>query len=242
MEPPRLGKRRAGGRRDPSGICRETLTVDERHPVTQRRDTLGAKEIRVTCAEDPNVGGRDERKQGGGLPGPCGIRHPQRERELHVGRLSGRRLHGEVGILVSVDEQETDSVPSRGRREAPEQQGAIAADDQREVPVMEDRRDRISNTGDERIEAVRIDDVGPRFTCRRRIGQRDVPVVVYLRVPMEGIDQTLVPQHEWGTCDSVDPARRVRRHTEQTDRAHPVRNYRVEHLFDEERLRDAGPC
>ena len=33
------------------------------------RDTLGAKEFRVTCAEDPNVGRRDERKQGGELPG-----------------------------------------------------------------------------------------------------------------------------------------------------------------------------
>ena len=41
---------------------------------------------------------------------------------------------------MSVDEQETDSVPSRGRREAPEQQGAIAADDEREVPVIDDRR------------------------------------------------------------------------------------------------------
>jgi hypothetical protein len=232
MEPPRLGKRRAGGSRDPSGIGRESLTVDERHPVTERRDTLCAKEFRVTCADYPNVGGRDERKQGGELPGPCGIRHPQRERELHVGRLSGRGLYGEVGILVSVDEQEPDSVPSRGRREAPEQQRAIAPDDQREVPVIEDRRDRISNTGDERIQTVRIDDVGSRITRRRRVGQRDVPVVVYLRVPMEGIDQTHFPQHDWSLCDPVDLARRVRRHTEEPDRAHRDRNYRVEHLLD----------
>ena len=67
-------------------------------------------------------------------------------------------------------------------REAPEQQRAIATDDQREVLVLEDRRDRFSNTGDEGTEAIRIDDVGPRITCRRRVGQRDVPVVVYLRV------------------------------------------------------------
>ena len=32
--------------------------------------------------------------------------------------------------------------------------------------MIEDRRDRISNAGDERIEAVRIDDVGPRVTRR----------------------------------------------------------------------------
>jgi hypothetical protein len=67
---------------------------------------------------------------------------------------------------VSVDEQETDSVPSRGCGEAPEQQGAIAADDHREVPVVEDRRDRVTNTGDERIDAARIDDMGPRCTRR----------------------------------------------------------------------------
>ena len=144
---------------------------------------------------------------------------------------------------MSVDEQETDSLPSRGRGEAPEHQGAIAADDQREVPVIEDRRDRISNTGDERIEAARIDDVGPRITCRRRVGQRDVPVVVYLRVPMEGIDQTHFPQHHWAVYDSVDLARRVRRHTEQPDRAHPDRNYRVEHLLDAETTSRCGrPC
>lgn len=76
---------------------------------------------------------------------------------------------------MSVDEQETDSVSSRGRREAPEEQGAIAPDDQREVPVMEDRRDRFSNTGDERIEAVRIDDVGSRITRRRRVGNVTSP-------------------------------------------------------------------
>ena len=35
---------------------------------------------------------------------------------------------------MSVDEQETDSVPSRWGGEAPEQQRAIATDDQREVP------------------------------------------------------------------------------------------------------------
>ena len=67
---------------------------------------------------------------------------------------------------MAVDEQETDSVSFRGGGEAPQQQGAIATDDQREVPVIEDRRDRISNAGDERIEAVRIDDVGPRVTRR----------------------------------------------------------------------------
>ena len=70
VEPPRIGKRRAGRRRDPGGIGRETLTVHERHPVTQRRDTLGAKELRVTRAEDLDVGRRDERKQGGELGRP----------------------------------------------------------------------------------------------------------------------------------------------------------------------------
>jgi hypothetical protein len=57
---------------------------------------------------------------------------------------------------------------------------------------------------------------------------------------MEGIEQTRFPQHEWGACDSVDRARRVRRHAEEPDRAHPDRNYRVEQLLDAERLRDAA--
>jgi hypothetical protein len=34
MEPPLIGKRRTGRRRGSGGIGRETLTVDERHPVT----------------------------------------------------------------------------------------------------------------------------------------------------------------------------------------------------------------
>ena len=112
------------------------------------------------------VGWRDEGKQVGELPGPRAVRHPERERELHVGRLARRRLRGEVGIFVSVDEQETDSAPSRRGGETPQQQGAIATDDQREMPVLQDRRDRISNTDDERSQAVRIDDVGPRVAHR----------------------------------------------------------------------------
>jgi hypothetical protein len=44
-------------------------------------------------------------------------------------------------------------------------------------------------------------------------------------VPKQGFDQTLFPQHEWAPCDSVDRARRVRRHTEEPDRAHPDQNY-----------------
>ena len=67
---------------------------------------------------------------------------------------------------MSVDEQETDPAPSRGRGETPQQQGAIATDDQREMAVLQERRDRISNTGDERTEAVRIDDVRPRVARR----------------------------------------------------------------------------
>jgi len=95
------------------------------------------------------------------------------------------------------------------------------------VPIVQDRGDRISNTGDERIEAVRIDDVGPRLARRRRVGQRDVPVVVYLRMPTEGIDQTRFPQHERAPGDPVDLAGRVRRHTEEPDRAHPDRKLPV---------------
>jgi len=57
---------------------------------------------------------------------------------------------------------------------------------------------------------------------------------------MEGIDQANFPQHEWGTCDSVDLARGVRRHTEEPDRAHPDRNYRVEHRLDAKGPRDAA--
>jgi hypothetical protein len=41
-------------------------------------------------------------------------------------------------------------VSARGGGETPEQQGAVATDDQPETPVVQDRRDRISNMGDER--------------------------------------------------------------------------------------------
>ena len=57
---------------------------------------------------------------------------------------------------------------------------------------------------------------------------------------MEGIDQTLLPQHEWAPSDSVDLARRVRRHTEESDRAHPDRNYRFKHLLDVETASGCG--
>jgi len=64
----------------------------------------------------------------------------------------------------------TNRRPTRLRPEAgvetPQQQGAIATDDQREMAALQDRRDRVSNTGDERTEAVRIDDVRPRVARR----------------------------------------------------------------------------
>jgi len=59
---------------------------------------------------------------------------------------------------------------------------------------------------------------------------------------MEGIDQARFPQHDRGPCDSVDRARRVRRHTEEPDRAHPDRNYRVEHLLDAKGFGIRRPC
>jgi hypothetical protein len=37
---------------------------------------------------------------------------------------------------VTVDEQETEPIASVGGREAPQQEGTIPADDQREVPVV----------------------------------------------------------------------------------------------------------
>ena len=67
---------------------------------------------------------------------------------------------------MTVDEQETDSAQSRGRGQTPQEQGAIATDDQREMAVLQERRDRVSNAGDERAEALRIDDVGPRVARR----------------------------------------------------------------------------
>jgi hypothetical protein len=50
------------------------------------------------------------------------------------------------------------------RRRDTQQQGAVTANDQREMAGVQDRRDRISNTGNQRAEAIRIDDVGPGVT------------------------------------------------------------------------------
>jgi hypothetical protein len=84
---------------------------------------------------------------------------------------------------VAVDEQETEPIASVGGREAPQQEGTIPADDQREVPVVEDQRDRIPDAGHHLAESLRIDDVGFGVAFRRRAGQRDVPVVVHVRTP-----------------------------------------------------------
>jgi hypothetical protein len=103
----------------------------------------------------------------GELGGPRRVGDAEREGELHVRGLAGRRLLGKVGVLVAVDEQETEPIASVGRREAPQQEGTIPADDQREVPVVEDQRDRVPDAGHHLAESLRIDDVGFGVAFRR---------------------------------------------------------------------------
>ena len=135
------------------------------------------------------------------------VGHAKREGELHVRRLAGRGLLGKVGILVAVDEQETGPITSRSGRETSQQQGTVAADDQREMPVVDDRRDRVPDPCHQQAESPRIDDVDVGVTFRRRGGQCDLPVVVHVRVLPDGVDEAVLPQDRQATRDAVDPSR-----------------------------------
>jgi len=82
---------------------------------------------------------------------------------------------GKVSILMSIDEQETDSVAPRCRRETSQQQGAIAADNQRGMTVAQDRCDCFPDPRHEDTEAIRVDDTGLRVPRRRRVVNSTFP-------------------------------------------------------------------
>lgn len=83
----------------------------------------------------------------------------------------------------------------------------------------------VSHAGHHLAESLRIDDVGFGVAFRRRAGQPDVPVVAHVRMTPDGVDEVVLPQHRRATRDPVDPSRRVRRHSEESDRSHPVPSY-----------------
>jgi hypothetical protein len=113
--------------------------VTPRSPCDHRAlDTLFAQKLRVAWAEDPKrrpVRGVEARRR---LRLPRGVGHLQCEDELHVLGLAGGGLDGKVGVLVSVDEEETAAAPSNDR-EASRRRGASPADDRRELTAVQNR-------------------------------------------------------------------------------------------------------
>ena len=120
---------------------------------------------------------------------------------------------------MRVDEQESEWARPPCGREATEQQGAVAPDDEWEVFVREDRCHRIPDARHHRCQATRIDEQRPGVALRRRIRERDVSVVVDVPVPSERLDETRLAKRCGRMSHAIDRPRRVRRHAEQSDAA-----------------------
>jgi hypothetical protein len=121
---------------------------------------------------------------------------------------------------VPIDEQEADPLVALGGEETSQQQGAVTADHEREMAVVEDRDDRIPDPSHQRDQSVSIDEVRHGVAFRRGVRKYHVTVVVHLRVAQERINQSDLSQGRGGASNAADRSRRVRRHTEKSDRSH----------------------
>ena len=122
---------------------------------------------------------------------------------------------------MPIHEQEADPVVAAGGSETTQQERTVAADDEREIAVVQDRGQSKPDASHKREQSVRIDDLRLSVAFRRRIRERHVPVVTHVRVVPERFEKSRLSKDRRGTCNAIDPSRRVRRHTEQSDLPHP---------------------
>jgi hypothetical protein len=94
-----------------------------------------------------------------------------------------------------------------GGSETSQQDGAVAADNEREAAVVQDRSDGIPNASHHRRQATRIDEVCLGVAFRGRIRERHVAIVVYFPVLSEPLNKAGLAERGGCTSDTIDDSR-----------------------------------